>query len=74
MKKAQRQSAGSVGDDDDKGGAPAAHDGRMLNFPLHQHTGAGVQRSDRVKPGPVLVPERQVKQQVLAGVNSQLVQ
>jgi hypothetical protein len=62
MKKSQRQPTSAVRNDHDQGGSPAAHDGGMFNFSLHQDAGARVQRSNGVKPGPVLVAKREVEQ------------
>ena len=74
VKKPQRNAARAVRDDHGEHGAPAAHDGRMLDLAFNQHLGTRVECADGVEAGAVLVTIGQVKQQILGGVDTQLVQ
>ena len=74
MKKTPRYTSGALRPPADQHGAPATDDGRMLDFPFDQDPGAGIESADRLDPGAVFVTERKVKQQVLGGMDAQLIQ
>jgi hypothetical protein len=71
MKETQRNSPGSIRNYYCQCRAPAAHDGGVLNLPFDQCACAGIKRTDWVNPGPVLVSERKMKEQILGCVDPQ---
>jgi hypothetical protein len=46
----------------------------MLDFAFDQDPGTGIESADRMYPGAVFVAQREVKQQVLGGMDTQLIQ
>ena len=74
VKEPQGHMAGSVRHDDDQHRTATAHDRGMLDLPLNLRPRPRVEPADGMDPGPVLVAQGQVEQQVLDGMDAELVQ
>ena len=74
MEEAQRQAAGAVTDADQQHSASAALHLAVQHLAVHHHLVTGTQRADGHDLGTVLITGREVKQQILDGLDTQLLQ
>ena len=74
MEETQREAAGAIADADQQHGSPAALHLAVQHLAVHHHLVTGTQRADRHDLGTVLITGREMKQQILDGLDTQLVQ
>ena len=71
MKEAQRYRASAVLESTDQAAAARKHDIGGAHLPFDHGIGAWLQRADRRDAGAILVAQRQMKQQILHGVDTE---